>query len=464
MGAPTTRRVAALGLWLASGCGSPTSLDVGVTRATGTSTTDADGTGTPSSADTSTTHGSDGPDVPTPDLPDLPPPGACPAACEVELPLVWSWDDAPTGEPTGEPPPDPPDPPGPSRRVTAMAWAPDGTLLVADTRDGQPWLTRSTRDGDVYWAAPFQFTCDCEIAEIGFSGFDQLMVLGEGTDDWGQGWLELTGYFMRPDSIDFVWRESAPIFGTTERAPRVGSLLSLTDGSLIVLTVESGTDVDGLEKDWFEARYYASADPQNLWTLDTQVATAPPRKPLGIALPLDELAFALPGGAGQGDYVVWSRAWYDVVTASQPLPGRIDVMALGPEATLVTAGIDPSEPSGAVLRVASVPRGQPPAWVQTTSVLAPELGAPALAVDAAGSAYVALRTRSGAAGEPEVLLLRLAPDGTPLWTVTLPLPASEAPRPVVLSLAPDDDQDLVLAAIVDGHLHLERREQGCRCD
>lgn len=449
MGAPTTMRAAALGLWLASGCGSTTSLDVGAPQATGTSTTDANGTGTPSSADTSTTHGSDPPpDVPPADLPDLPPPGACPAACEVELPLVWSWDDALTGEP--------------DRRVTAMAWAPDGTLLVADTRDGQPWLTRSTRDGDVYWATPFQFTCDCEITEIGFSSFDQLVVLGEGTDEWGQAWFELAGYFIGIDFIDFVWREGAPVFGTTERPARVGSLMPLTDGSLIVLAVESGLDGD-LEKDWFEARYYAGAAPQNLWQLDTQLATAPPRKPVGVALPLDELAFALPGGTSQGDYVVWSQAWYDVVTASQPLPGPVDAMVVGPESTVVTAGIDRSEPSGAVLRVASVPRGQPPAWVEATSVLAPEVGAPALAVDADGSAYVALRTLSGASGEPEVLLVRRAPDGTPLWTATLPLPASEAPRPVLLALAPDD-QDLVLATIVDGHLHLERREQGCRCD
>lgn len=453
-------RVAALGLGLASGCGSTTSLDVGVPQATGTSTTED--TGPPSSADGSTTRGSDGPpDVPPADLPDLPPPGACPATCEVELPLVWSWDDAPVDEP-------PSDPPGPGRtldrRVTAMAWAPDGTLLVADTRDGQPWLTRSTRDGDVFWAEPFHFTCDCQIIEIGFSSFEQLVVLGEGTGDWDQTWFELSGYFMRPNAIDFVWRESAPVVGLAERPARVGSLLALTDGSLIVLAAQVGLELNGLETDWFEARYYANADPSSVWQLDTQLATAPPRRPLGVALPLDELAFALPGGAGEGDYVVWSKSWYDMITASQPLPGPVDVMAVGPEAAVVTAGVDRSEPGNAVLAIASVPPGQPPAWVETTSVLAPEPGAPALAVDAAGSAYVALRTLSAASGEPEVLLLRLAPDGTPLWTTTLPLPVREAPRPVLLSLAPDDDQDLVLAAIVDGHLHLERREQGCRCD
>lgn len=472
MGSPTTMRhdprrtgsvalVVASALGLASGCGSTTSLDLGAPPSTSTSTTDAPSTGTPTSADASTTSGSDTPsDVPVADLPDLPPPGSCPAACEVELPLVWSWED----EPLLEPPPDPPDltdPPG--RRLSAMTWAPDGTLLVADLRNGEPWLTRSTRDGALVWSLPFHFECDCEIVELGFSTSGQLVVLGEGVADWGPTWFEVAGYFLSLDDIDFLWRQGVPLYGSPERPGRVGSLVPLGDDFIAVLVVETGLDGDVIEKDWYEVRSFAAGSAQDLWQVDTQLATAPPRPPRGIALPRGEMAMSVQGSVSQGDYVVWARGWYDVAAASE-LAGPVDAMAAGLEASIVTAGIDRTAPRGPVLHIASLPHEEPPAWIQALDVPAAGVGAPALAVDGAGSAYVALRTMPDASDDAALTIMRFAPDGTPVWTTSLPLPVSEAPIPIALSLAADDDQDLVLAAIVDGRLHLERREQGCRCD
>lgn len=447
----STALVVASALGLASGCGSPTSLDLGAPPSTSTSTTDASSTGTPTSADATTaTTGSDAPsDVPA-DLPDLPLPGSCPAACEVELPLVWSWEDDPTDTQ--------------GRRLSAMTWAPDGTLLVADRRNGEPWLTRSTRDGALVWSLPFHFDCDCEIVELGFSTSGQLLVLGEGLADWGPTWFELSGYFLRRDDIDFLWRQGVPLYGSPERPGRVGSLVPLGDDFIAVLVVESGLDGDVIEKDWYEIRSFAAGSAQDLWQVDTQLATAPPRRPRGIALPRGEMAMSVQGSVSQGDYVVWARGWYDVEAASE-LAGPVDAMAASLEASIVTAGIDRTAPRGPVLHVASLPHEEPPAWIQAIDVPAPGVGAPALAVDGAGSAYVALRTMPDTSDDdPALLLLRFAPDGTPVWTTSLPLPVSEAPIPVALSLADDDDQDLVLAAIVDGRLHLERREQGCRCD
>lgn len=457
--------VVASALGLVSGCGSTTSLDLGSPPSTGTSTTDAPSTGAPTSADDPTTTGSNTPsDVPDlPDLPDLPPPGSCPAACEVELPLVWSWEDAPLLEP----PPDPRDPThdAQGRRLSAMTWAPDGTLMVADLRHGEPWLTHLTHDGALVWSQPFDFfECDCEIIEVGFSPGGQLVVLGEGRSDWGAPWFELSGHFLFLDDINPVWSQGNPLYSSSpERPARVGSLMTLTNESIAMLVVETGLDGDVLEKDWFEVRYYSGGAPKNLWQLDTQLATAPPRRPRGVLLPGDELAIAVQGGESSGDYVVWARAPFDVAAASEPV-GPVDAMAAGPEASVVTVGIDRTAPRGPVLHVARLPHEQPPAWAETLDVPAPGAGAPALAVDGAGSAYVALRTTIDASDDAALMLMRFAPDGTPVWTTSLSLSVSEAPITVALSLAPDDDQDLVLGAIVDGRLHLERREQDCRCD
>lgn len=445
--------VVATALELASGCGSTASLDVGPPPSTGMSTTDAPNAGAPTSADDSTTTGSETPsDVPIADLPDLPTPGSCPAACEVELPLVWSWEDDPTND-------------TPGRRLSAMMWAPDGTLLVADLRNGEPWLTRSTRDGALVWSLPFYFECDCEIVELGFSTSGQLVVLGEGVADWGPTWFELAGYFLGRDDLDFLWRQGAPLYGSPERPGRVGSLAALGNDFIAVLVVETGLDGDVIEKDWYEIRSFAAGTAQDLWQVDTQLATTPPRRPRGLALPRGEMTMSVQGSVSQGDYVVWARGWYDVAAASE-LAGPVDAMAVGLEASIVTAGIDRTAPRGPVLHVASLPHEEPPAWIQTLDVPAPGLGAPALAVDGTGSAYVALRTMTDATSDDDaaLMLMRLAPDGTPVWNTSLPLPVSEGPIPVALSLADDDDQDLVLGAIVDGRLHLERREQGCRCD
>jgi hypothetical protein len=114
-----------------------------------------------------------------------------------------------------------------------------------------------------------------------------------------------------------------------------------------------------------------------------------------------------------------------------------------------------------VLHAAALPHAEPAAWLQAIDAPGPTTGAPALVIDAEGSSTLALRTLDEETGEPAVMLVRLAPDGSPAWSSTLPVPASDSPTPVALALA---DDDLVLATIVDERLHLERREQGCRCD
>ena len=457
--------VGTLALWLASGCGSTVSLDASVP--TSSSTTSVTTTGARTSTVDDGTTGLDGPpDLPA-ERPDLPPPMACPAECEVELSLVWSWEDEPLPDDPPPPPPDAPPPPGgapaPERRLAAMVRTPEGSLVVGDNRRERAWLTQLDSEGALMWAVPFDLVCDCEMVELALTPWGGLVVLGEGTFGGGdQTWFSLVGAQPGPDGVWPEWIVWDVVYGTTDRPGRVGSLILLADGTAAVQVVESGLDAGPLEKDWFELYYFMDGIQGGVWLLDTQIGVDPPRRPRGAALQTDELAWTLPGTVGTGDYVAWGPTWSDFVIAIEPLPWPIDALAVGPEATLVAAGVDRTVPAAPVLHVAALPHTEPPAWSQATDALGPTTGAPALVVDAAGTVTVALRTISEDSGDAAVSLLRLHPDGSPAWSTTLPVPASDSPVPVALALA--EDEDLVVAAFVDERLHVERREQGCRCD
>lgn len=456
MGAATSRNerhgragAGALGLLLASGCGSTVSLDANATTTTGSSST----TGT-TSAGSHTTEGSSSsegdapPDVPTPDVPGIPPlpPGACPAECAVELPLVWAWEERL--------------PPAASeRRVSAMVRALDGSLVVAERRDGEVWLTQVEANGSFAWTAPMSLGCDCEVVDLAIGRDGELVLLGEGSVGNGIQILVLGNYLLLGFTAPIEnWMTWDIIYGTPERDPRVGSVIPLDDGGVAVLVVEVATDP--LVKDWFQIYYYALGTQQSLSLVDTQLAADAPRRPRGVALPDGRLAMTLPrtSAASPGDYVLFVHPVEGGVSEIEGLPGPADVIAEGLDGAVVVAGTLWGPPAQPVLHAAGLPLADPPAWTLATEVPTSTTHAPVVAVDAEGSATVALWTPREAA----VALWRLAADGTPVWSTTLPLAASDSPLPVALSLA--HDGDLVLAAIVDGRLHLERREQGCRCD
>jgi hypothetical protein len=436
---------------LACGCGSTVSLDEPVPEASGSSSTTATGTDAHVTAAVDTGTASTAaslPDVPEPDVPPSTPPGLCPAECTPELPLVWTWESEPrlTG-----------------RHLAAMVRALDGSFVVAENRGPEPWLTRVGPDGATMWSTYFSLACDCSIVELALMPEGDLMVLGDGVFNSTLTYVSVFHTSLGPDGTYPYWVAQAVVWGEVDRRARVGSLMPLGGDATAVMVAESGLDGEVLEKDWFEVYYFVSGQQDDAWLLDTQLATTPPRRPRGVALSPSELATTVPGGFGLGDYVAWMPSWSSDVTAISPAPGPIDAIVAAPDDGIVVAGIERPVDASPLLRMAGLPHAEPPAWTHDVELPADASGQPALAVDASGSAYVALRIVDAGTREPAVWLSRLLPDGTPAWSTTLPLPASESPVPVALSLAADDE-DLVLAAIVDERLHLERREQGCRCD
>lgn len=462
-GGPRLAAIArALGLVLAAGCGPPLSLDASGT--TGSSATGSTGASTHGSADTAAEDDAPPPDVPTMDVPEPRlPPGECPAGCAVELRLAWAWDEE------RRPPGDPPVPPvpGAEERLSAMIRALDGSFVVATQRDGGPWLTRVDRDGGLVWSVPLPLEFGSEIVDLALHPSGKLAVLAEGIIN---AYQLLVLARVDPSTPSIETQGVSIINGTENRPARAGSVMPLNEeqGETAVLVVESGVTIDGAEQDAIRILYYYGSRIVAYRTIDTQLASAPPRRPKGALLTTGEIMITIPGtaGAGTDEYVVWLDPVSLYPLESEPLPGPADAVAVGPDGALVVAGHTARSPAQGVLQAMGLPRKQPPAWLYSADVPTTTPSSPVVAVDARGHAYVALRTTAGtpdAPGEAAVALMRLAADGTPLWSTTLPLASDPSAKPITLSLA-DDDVGLVLAAIVDGHLHLERREQGCRCD
>lgn len=443
-----TAAARALAVLLASGCGSPVSLDASAPTSTEASTTAAlpsTSSGEPGSSGSAAPP----PDVPIPDVPGLPP-GACPAECAVELPLVWAWDEDPPHGAT-------------ERRLVGMARAPNGTLVVAETRGDQSWLTGLDRDGVHLWTQRMTFGCVCQITDVAFDVGGELLVMVESGPSTVRP-VMVYGYFMGADGPIENWSFWDVVRGTPERSGRTGMMSALGFDEIMLSVVEVGLVENRPDKEWIALRSYTQRGSQWLVIVDTQIGFDPRWQPRSAVLQSGQTAVTLPGVGSEGDYVVWVEVGF--VTDSQRTPGPIDAMAASPDGSIVVAGTRLQSPGQLELHVAAVEPTGPLPWQLAVGVPSTTTRAPMVAVDALGAATVALRTTSGPPDAPDqtaVALWRIAADGTLLWSTSLPLPAAGSPSPVELVLA-DDEQDLVLAALVDGRLHVEHREQGCACD
>jgi uncharacterized protein YceK len=436
-----------LAVVLASGCGTAVSLDAASASAEASTTGAAAATGDATASGTEAQR----PDFPLPDVP-APPPAACPAPCAVALPLVWAWDEDP---PHGVL----------ERRLVAMARAPDGMLVLAEVRDGESWLTGVDRDGARQWSKRLSFGCVCELVDLAFDAGGSLVVIAEGL------WpvvrpVMVYAYALEPEGPAERWNLLDFVRGTPTRNGRTGTVVPLGSDALALPVVEVGLGAHEPDREWVSLRYYHTEihTEFSVAFIDTQLAIDPRWRPRAAAPPGGRVGVTLPGPATTGDYVAWVES--EAVSSVQSAPGAIDAMAAGPDGRLVVAGSRRRSHAQLELQIAGLDPTGPLPWQHAAEVPSTTFGAPVLAMDAHGTATVALRTTAGPPDDPHetaVALWRITADGAPLWSTSVPLPVGRAPEPLALVLA-DDDHDLVLAALVDGRLHLERRTQGCSCD
>lgn len=444
---------AASGLVATLACGPAVSLDAAVPLGSSSGTAGGStGNGTQSSGDSGNVDTTTTSEPPS-DLPPSPLPGECPPGCEVDLPLTWTWEDEAIA----------PDPLPQERRLTAMITMPDGGWVVAEQRDGLSWLTRVEPDGSLGWSVLAALSCDCEIVDLALYPSGQLAVLGEGTLDDFYSML-VFGRFD-PGSQTFAWKTWDVIYGTEAVPPRVGSVIPIDEIYTAVIVIEAGWSDIGYDEEWTEIYYYENDYISNYHEIDSRLVSAtvgPP--PRGVRLSGGELAVALPDYNDRAGYMVWLGAGQLDPIDAEIVPFVAEAMALGADDAVMLTGQKEVSPQQVVLQVASASRAHSDSWAFSTGVLTTSPSTPAVAVDAAGSAIVALRTTAGTPEEPSdpsVELMRLH-QGSPVWSTSVPMAVEDAPRPI--AIASTDDDGLVLAGIVDGHLHLERREQDCRCE
>lgn len=450
--------VAAASLTGALACGPTVSLDEREPVASSSGAMSSSGSSTHASSDgaDSTTQGP-APEVP-PDLPPVPLPGECPPGCTVDLPVTWTWEDEarpPSGG--GE---------APQGRWLSAAVAPlDGGWIVADQRGGQAWLTRVDPSGALEWSVPLELECDCEVVDLALYPSGALAVLGQGLLDdfytiFGVGRFDL-------DAVSLEWMSWEFLGNNGTQRPRIGSLIPIDDVHAALLLIETQDTGPKGVLDLIELFYYETDYITDYRLIDVQLAgTEPTRRPLGALLPGGEIAMSIPDGpSGSSGYVAWLDAVDLLPFAAEGVPGGSEVVALGPGSELVVASHTVVSPEQVVVEASSLRRAQPPAWSYSAGVPTTSASEPDLAVDELGSAVIALRITAGTVDDPRdtaVRLTRLAPDGAEVWTTSLPLAVGPSPRPLALELT--DDDGLLLAGIVGDRLHLERREQACRCE
>lgn len=448
-------RALAGGLAVAWACGPTVSLDVAAPLATTDAASSSSTSGSSTVAGSDSSDGPERADGPSGDLPRPLLPGECDPGCTVDLPLSWAWDDQ-ARPPSGELPLE--------RRLVAMEPSPDGGWVLAEHRDGVPWLTMVDRDGALAWTAPVELGFEAEIIDLAFQPGNGLLVVGQGHfDDYYD--TVLLGRFD-PRDLDFQWLSWNLVYGTELVPPRVGAVIPLDLVRTAVLVTEAGQIGWDEGREWVEIFLYEHDYIIDYRLIDDQLASPDQdRRPLGVRLASGDLAVTIAQGAAESGYVVWLDRDSLLPTGAELLPGAPEAVALGPDDAVAVAGHIEVSPQQVVLQAAGLPPAQPAEWTFSEGVLTTSGSQPAVAIDAHGSTTIALRTTAGTVDDPRdeaVLLTRLRPDGTLAWSTTVPLALDGSSRPV--GLAVTDDEGLVLAGIVDGRLHIERREQECRCD
>jgi len=438
--------LAAAGLGLLS-CGSTVSLNDAVPTSSSSSSTDASSTDAAGLDTTGLDTTAATTDLPTA-LPPVLPPGACPAACTLAVDEVWRWDAEPLepGDPT-------------EVRVTAASTALDGTVILAEMLDDDPWLRRIDGTGEQLWRQHADMSCACEIADLSPNPSGSMMVLGAGpsfgvTHRVVLGSLDVTGN-------GFEWLSWTAVLDPEHY--RVGSVFSIDgiySGALVVDRdlygpVEGNEILQVLayEFDFLIAREAIDSQPE---ILTDRPPVGAPGLENSVAVGFTDTSFGTPES-----YVVWLDQFF-YPAAVDPLPGPPDA-ALPSFGAVLFGGLEPLGPDQPGVHALYVTQSQQDFgldWTFEATVTAPEASPPALAVDEDGQVTVAVRTTGEAPEDAALWLWRLDLQGQLLWSTAVPFAPEPGPPPVFIE---SQGHDVLLITTLDGRAHVERLQPSCAC-
>lgn len=452
--------VGALAPELATGCGSPVSLDettegsLGPTLGSGTVSTPSatgDAESGPLDEGASKLDISVGFDIPPKPLP----PGVCPPDCQFELSQGWTYDG----------------PPGPALeaadRVLVIA-GDDESIIVAEQRQGAITLALLDGSGQESWTLPLALPCDpCQVTALGRHPSGHLLLAGSGQGE-GDSTVALVARVDLGEP-ELQWANAIPLPQSPEVVPRAGPLVAL-DGDLLLQPALQAAALPGQEQ--LELLVYEGSTGSLAYTdtITTGMATDGATVPLAVDAGPGLIAVSRPVWGDDAITVEGELMWLQavggmlVLSESRPVP-TIDLARATGE-RIVTLG-QSQQDDQTTLHLHSGTLDAATQWSTTHQPQTDSAPLPAIATEQ-GDVYVATRLATGAPAREtrtSIQLLRWSADGSLVWQVALPIPSDLVDRPLSLQLqpVPTSEPDLVLAGFVEGARHVERRGQECSC-
>lgn len=384
-------------------------------------------------------------------------PRLCASECAVVLPLSWAHEVMATSQPSSIDP----------RTVPVMLRDPDGTLTVAELRDGTARLHRLDGEGRLQWNVPLPLPCDhCELTDVARhpSGDLLLSATGSRDDDSEEPVLLAARYDAVKHAL--VWITSQSIEPFVGAPVRSGDIAALSDELVVQLHMRGDIAFDVLQSTRLTAYGIGGL------LLDQEelvLAQATTLRPPLLARPTAEgaLVVAMFGGTDANAYGLTDRIapplWHDSAFAFPLTP--LDDLRLDDAGHALELGHSFDGTHMHLLLADRVEVEPVPRWVASMAVPSTTASTAALARGPDGDLYAAVRSTQspGGTGDPLVALslVRWTPDGELRWSTTLLQDIADGFNPVELVI--DDDDGLVIAAIVADRLRIERRAQRCAC-
>ncbi len=387
-------------------------------------------------------------------------PALCEPGCRIGLPLGWVYQGLPDVVPAE---------PG-THQIPAMILETDGTLTVLEQRQQTASIHHLDADGDLAWNIPVPLPCDlCEVASMSRHPSGDLLLSATGWLIDGEFSLIASRYDT--DRHATVWLATQPLPDQPELpefSTQAGAIVGMADSTVVQLYVRHTFDFQA-----FQNNRLIVYDPDGLFVEDEELtpfddalAVQPPL--LAQATPSGELAVGLVRGSssspfGQTDRIHsphWeiSTSLFSIEPLDALLVDERDhsfELFHGFDGKMVYLVLN--DRAGTELQ---------PRWVATLALPSDDSSRAALALGPDGDVYAAIRTTPGVAGNPGstvgVSLVRWTTEGELRWHSTVLMNAAQTDAPV--SLAVDDDDGLVIAAVVDDRLRVERRAQRCVCE